>query len=172
MVFFTVVTHERAPLFECERARNCLHEAIAHVRDRFPFSLDAIVLLPDHLHAIWTLPSDDPNYSTRWRRIKEEFTRRYLKAGGLEGTRSTSRLIRGERAVWQRRFHDHVLRDGDDFERHLDYIHYNAVKHGYVSRPCDWPYSSFLRWVDRGVYPLNWACDAVVPDSIANLELE
>ena len=90
-----------------------------------------------------------------------EFTETYLAAGGHEGMLSTSRRKRKERGIWQRRFWDHVIRDELDFERHLDYIHYNPVKHGYVQCPCDWPYSSFQRWVERGVYESNWGCTEI-----------
>jgi putative transposase len=158
MVFFTLVTHQRRKLFEEELARKCLREALETVRKKRPFSVDAVVLLPDHLHMIWTLPADDGDFSLRWRRIKAEFTESYLAAGGLEGQRSASRRKRKERGIWQRRFWDHVIRDELDFERHLDYIHFNPVKHGYVPCPRDWPYSSFQRWVERGVYEPNWGC--------------
>jgi putative transposase len=158
MVFFTVVTHERRKLFEYELARRCLREAIAVVRAKRPFTMDAIVVLPDHLHTIWTLPENDNDFSVRWRRIKAEFTERFLAAGGQEGERSASRLKRKERGIWQRRFWDHVIRDELDFERHLDYIHFNPVKHGYAKGPRDWPFSSFQRWVDFGVYEANWGC--------------
>ena len=158
MVFFTVVAHERRKLFEEELARKCLREALAKIQAKRPFTIDAVVLLPDHLHMIWTLPKEDGDFSLRWRRIKAEFTDRYLEAGGVEGERSVSRCKRKERGIWQRRFWDHVIRDELDFERHLDYIHYNPVKHGYVKCPRDWPYSSFQRWVERGVYEPNWGC--------------
>ncbi len=138
-------------------ARTCLHTAISKIRAKRPFTLDAIVLLPDHLHAIWTLPDDDGDFSVRWRRIKEEFSKLYLRAGGQEGERSPSRKKRQERGFWQRRFWEHVIRDESDFERHLDYIHYNPVKHEYVASPADWSYSSFHQWVERGVYAANWA---------------
>jgi len=158
MVFFTLVVHERRPIFAEPLARACLHEAIVEIQKSRPFTIDAIVLLPDHLHRLWTLPADDGNFSLRWKRIKEEFTKRYLAAGGREGTRSPSRTSRQERGIWQRRFWDNVIRDEVDFERHLDYIHYNPVKHGYVDCPHDWPFSSFHRWVGRGVYPRTWGC--------------
>ena len=156
MVFFTLVTHGRRKLFDEELARSCLHNALVTVGKKRPFTIDAVVLLPDHLHMIWTLPAGDGDFSVRWRRIKSEFTKCYLSAGGHEGPRSSSRRKRNERGIWQRRFWDHVIRDELDFERHLDYIHYNPVKHGLVQNACDWPYSSFQRWVERGVYEPNW----------------
>ena len=158
MVFFTLVTHERRKLFDEELARRCLREAILNIQQVRPFTIDALVLLPDHLHTIWTLPEDDCDFSVRWRQIKGDFTARYRLAGGTEGTRSKSRQKRRERAIWQRRFWDHVIRDEDDFERHLDYIHYNPVKHGLVECPRDWPHSTFHRWVERGVYEPDWGC--------------
>src|SRR5262245_1678082 len=108
--FFTVVAHERRRFLLDPVARRCLREAIATIREDRPFELLAIVLLPDHLHAMLTLPPGDDDFSTRWKRIKEEFTRTYLEQGGAEGAPSLSRLCRGERAIWQRRFHDHVIR--------------------------------------------------------------
>jgi putative transposase len=166
-VFFTVVTHERRPILTSDCARRCLHQAILTVQGRYPFENCAFILLPDHLHAIWNLPRGDAAYSLRWRRIKEEFTLAYRAAGGTEGERSRSRRARQERGVWQRRFWDHVLRDETDLERHFDYIHYNAVKHGLVTRPADWPYSTFHRYVERGFYQLEWGS---APLSIAGLD--
>ena len=128
------------------------------IRAKRPFAIPAFVLLPDHLHAIWELPRGDAAYPVRWRRIKEEFTERFLEGGGWEGPRSSSRLRHQERSVWQRRFWEHTIDDEDDFEHHFDYIHYNPVKHGLVQCPRDWRYSSFHRWVKRGVYDPDWGC--------------
>jgi putative transposase len=154
--FFTVVTHLRRRFLTDPLARRCLREAIATVRAKRPFEIPAIVLLPDHLHAIWNLPIGDADYSVRWRRIKEEFTRQYTKAGGSEGPLTPSRQQRSERGIWQRRFWEHTIQEEHDFERHFDYIHYNPVKHGYVESPKDWPWSSFHKWVDREVYSPDW----------------
>jgi putative transposase len=112
--FFTVVTHQRRTLFASERDRVLLREAIETIRKKRPLATLTMVLLPDHLHAIWTLPPDDVDYSTRWRRIKEEFTRSFLSAGGSEGHLSVSRILKAERAVWQRRFWEHTCQDQDD----------------------------------------------------------
>jgi putative transposase len=158
MYFFTVVTHLRRPILTTPLGRACLHTALATVRRRWPFELTAIVLLPNHLHTIWTLPEGDAAYPRRWRRIKDEFTRSFLQGGGEEGPRSTSRRKRKERGIWQRRAWEHTIRDEHDFERHMDYIHYNPVKHGLVACPMDWPYSSIHRLVKEGVYPRNWGC--------------
>ena len=154
--FFTVVTAGRRPFLTMPLARRVLHDAIEAIRSKHPFDVTAIVLLPDHLHAIWTLPDGDTAYSLRWSRIKAEFTRKFLLAGGVEGGRSASRVRRRERGIWQRRFWEHVCRDEDDLKRFLDYLHWNPVKHGLVQRVKDWRWSSFQRYVDLGEYDLEW----------------
>ncbi|MEM9005128.1 MAG: transposase [Cyanobacteria bacterium P01_F01_bin.86] len=152
--FFTVVTYERQPLFQDPNNVQLLREAFHTVKQRYPFTIDAIVVLPDHVHALWTLPEEDANFSTRWRLIKEYVSRRcdlvYNQA------LSSSRVKKGERAVWQRRFWEHCIRDERDFVNHCDYIHYNPVKHGLVRSPRDWPYSSFERYVRAGMYDEAW----------------
>ena len=132
-----------------------LREAFQIVRKRHPFALDAIVVLPDHLHAIWTLPDDDADYATRWRLIKSTFSRAVPQSERI----SLSRHAKAERGIWQRRYWEHTIRDEADFARHVDYIHINPVKHGLVSRVRDWPYSSFHRMVREDVYPADWAGD-------------
>jgi putative transposase len=154
--FFTVVTHLRQPLFAQQRWRESLREAIEAIRVDRPFEIDAIVLLPDHLHCVWTLPAGDSDFSVRWRQIKEAFTRLYLDRGGREFVPSASRMRHGERGVWQRRFWEHTCRDQDDVNRCVDYIHWNPVKHKLVTRVRDYPWSSFHRFVRAGIYPLNW----------------
>jgi putative transposase len=156
MFFFTVVTHQRRPLLTSTPGIDCLRTSFRTILEKFPFQLDAIVMLPDHLHALWTLPENDADYSTRWRRIKGEFTKSYLQAGGEEGIRSSSRRRRHERGIWQRRFWEHQIRNELDLERHADYLHYNPVRHGLVSCPRDWPYSSFHQWVAEGIYAPDW----------------
>ncbi|MDM8567124.1 hypothetical protein QUF74_15920 [Candidatus Halobeggiatoa sp. HSG11] len=106
------------------------------------------------LYTIWTLPPNDADYKTRWALIKAGFSR---LLPSIE-KKSTSRIKRGERGIWQRRFWEHVIRDENDFNRHVDYIHWNPVKHGWVKQVKDWPYSSFHNHVEQGIYPLNWAC--------------
>ncbi len=152
--FFTLVTDQRRPLFQQESARSLLGQVIRECQQRWPFTINAIVLLPEHLHSIWSLPSGDSDYSKRWGWIKKEFTKRWLDAGATESKISTSRKLERRRGVWQPRFWEHTI---EDFERHFDYIHYNPVKHGHVRRPNDWPYSSFHRWVAAGVYVRHWA---------------
>src|SRR5262245_49130139 len=151
-VFFTVVAHRRRPILANDDAAALLRRCFAAVRRKHPFELDAIVVLPEHIHTIWTLPADDSSFSIRWSLFKRAFTDGFLEIGGPEADRSPSRQKRRERGVWQRRFWDHVIRDDDDLGRHLDYIHYNPIKHGHVQCPHAWPYSSFQRWVERGVY--------------------
>ncbi|EAZ91247.1 REP-associated tyrosine transposase [Crocosphaera chwakensis] len=157
--FFTLVTHNRRS-FLCE-AENIvlLRDSFRRVIEKHPFIIDAIVILPNHLHCIWTLPQGDAEFSTRWRLIKSWFScqcdRKY------QGNISTSRQSKQERAIWQRRFWEHLIRDEEDFINHADYIHYNPVHHGLVSRPKDWEYSSFHRYVQRGVYDVNWGSSEI-----------
>jgi REP-associated tyrosine transposase len=132
-----------------------LRAAFRYVRQRHPFALDAIVVLPDHLHAIWTLPDGDSDFSMRWRLIKSAFSRALPVGEKI----SRSRAAKGERGIWQRRYWEHTLRNEQDFERHADYIHFNPVKRRLVQRVKDWPYSSFSRMVRNGVYPEDWAGD-------------
>jgi putative transposase len=160
--FFTVVTHLRRPILTTDLARPILNRAVRNEMTRAPFDLTAVVLLPDHLHAIWTLLDGDADYSTRWKKIKEEFTRSYLACGGEEAPVSASRTGRQERGVWQPRFWEHVVRDEDDFKRCLDYVHWNPVKHGVVSRVKDYPWSSFRRYVELGEYDLEWGGEVEV----------
>ena len=158
--FFTLVAHKRRRFLCDELARNTLRAAIQKIQGERPFEMPAIVLLPDHLHAIWTLPPGDADDPVRWRRIKEEFTRNFLGGGDSETPVSKSRRKRKERGIWQRRYWEHTIRDEHDFERHFDYIHFNPVKHGYVRSPIDWPFSSFHRWVEQRVYAANWGAAA------------
>ena len=133
-----------------------LRAAFRYTLDRHPFTIEAVVVMPEHLHAIWSLPPGDADYSTRWRLIKSHFSR------ALPATecRSASHVDKRERGIWQRRYWEHTLRDDADFDRHADYIHFNPVKHGHVSRVADWPYSSFHRYVRLGLYAPDWAGDA------------
>jgi putative transposase len=128
-----------------------LRSAMRLVRRRYPFALDAIVVLPDHLHVVMTLPEADANFSIRWSLIKRLFTRDVVSAGV-----PVVRRAKGELALWQRRFWEHTIRDDHDFERHVDYIHYNPVKHGLVRHVREWPYSSFHRYVRLGLLPPDW----------------
>ena len=152
--FFTIVTHNRRPVL-CEPENiDLLRDSFKKVIVRHPFIIDAIVILPDHLHCIWTLPLEDGDFSTRWRLIKGWFSRRCKVK--YQGKVSASRQSKQEKAVWQRRFWEHLIRDEQDFNCHVDYIHYNPVHHGLVTNVRDWQYSSFHRYVQRGVYEPNW----------------
>ena len=159
--FFTVVTERRAPLFADQRAQQLLGDVMRGCQAAHHFTVIACVLLPDHLHALWELPAGDERYSLRWKRIKSEFTLRWLAEGGCEQPLRPSRLREQRRGIWQRRFWEHTIRDLDDLECHFDYIHYNPVKHGYVTRPRDWPATSFHRWVERGHYDIHWGAGYV-----------
>ncbi len=159
--FFTVVTHLRRRILTTGLARECLRDAIAEVRAKRPFEIVATVLLPDHLHAIWTLPDDDADYSLRWGQIKEKFTREYLRRGGDEVTPDASRRRKRERGVWQHRFWEHVVRDEGDLTRCMDYIHWNPVKHGQAERTADYPWSSFQQFVTLGEYTEDWGAGEV-----------
>jgi putative transposase len=118
--------------------------------------VDAVCLLPEHLHCIWVLPEGDANFSVRWKEIKRLFTKGYLSQVGPGETRSASRLSRGEATIWQRRFWEHTIQDEDDLNRHRDYIHYNPVKHGLVQSVSAWQWSSFHRYVRMGHYDPDW----------------
>ena len=149
--FFTVALADRSSdllVREVDRLRR----SYASVQKRLPFETIAICILPDHLHAIWALPQDDANFPLRWNLIKGGFSR-----GLPTVVRPTaSKLAKREKGIWQRRYWEHAIRDDADLERHVDYVHFNPVKHGYINRVCDWPYSSFSRYVERGVLPSAW----------------
>ncbi len=155
--FFTVTLVDRRSSALVEHIAS-LRAAFRATRSERPFTIDAIVVLPDHLHAIMTLPPDDCDFSGRWRRLKSVFTRRVVAAGV-----PIERNQKGEHTLWQRRFWEHTIRDDKDFARHVDYIHFNPVKHGLVTRVCDWPHSSFHRYVREGLLPEDWG--GVVDDA-------
>ncbi len=154
--YFTVVTYNRLPILTGNQSRMALHDAWNIVEKRFPFRTNAICLLPDHIHAIWTLPEEDQNYSLRWKEIKRQFTKRYLLEIGDGEQRNLARQERGEAAIWQRRFWEHTIWNDDDLAKHVDYIHFNPVKHGLVKQVKDWRWSSFHRYVREGFYDLDW----------------
>jgi putative transposase len=155
--FFTVNTFRRQPILTTPALRRCLREAIVRARQTHPFRIDAWVLLPDHLHCLWTLPPGDGDFSSRWGFIKRFVSQRCqdLPCGAPEGL-NPSRRKRKETGLWQRRFWEHAIRDPEDFNRHVDYIHWNPVKHGHVRRVVEWPYSTFHRYASRGVYSPDW----------------
>ena len=152
--FFTVVTYRRQPILGHEPAIGLLRRAFKLAMTEYPFHIDAMVILPDHLHCIWTLPDNDCAFSERWRRIKAIFSRNYT--GSIREDTSESMHRRDERGIWQRRFWEHLIRDEDDLNRHRDYIHYNPVKHGLTDSPVQWEHSSFRRFVEEGLYAEGW----------------
>jgi len=150
--FFTVVTWDRRPLFVEAFARRCLRHAWQVVQERRPFELVALCLLPEHLHCLWKMPEGDAGFSKRWAALKAIFTREYLRGGEPDGTRNRSRRRSKEAALWQRRFWEHQIRDERDLQRHIEYIHFNPVKHGLVAKPSEWPWSTYHRYVREGFY--------------------
>ena len=142
--FFTVNLADRKQDL-LVRHIDLLREVIRHIKQQHPFEIIAMVVMPDHLHAIWQLPPGDSNYPMRWSLIKAGFSRSLAKTERIR----ESRLRKRERGIWQRRYWEHLIRDQEDFNHHLDYIHINPVKHGLVTAPKDWPYSTFHRWVQQ-----------------------
>lgn len=159
--FFTVVTDRRRPILCRDECRRALRRVIGETGERLPFLIDAWVLLPDHLHCIWTLPEGDADYSKRWGLIKAGVTRLVSTLTSDGEPASESRRRHREGAVWQRRFWEHTIRDERDFAAHCDYVHYNPVKHGLVAAPKDWPWSTFHRFVAQGLYPKEWGAEPV-----------
>ena len=135
-----------------------LRQSIRRVKTTHPFLMDAIVILPEHLHLMLTLPKNDEDYPNRISRIKANFTRQIPK----HETVSESRLRKGERGIWQRRYWEHQIRDDSDYNNHINYIHYNPVKHGHVTSPIDWPYSSIHRYIRERILPKDWGADAPI----------
>ena len=152
--FFTVAIADRSSDL-LVRYVDRLRRAYRAVEERYPFDTVAICVLPDHIHAVWTLPEGDANFPLRWSLIKSGFSR------GLahDAPRSASNVARRETGLWQRRYWEHVIRNDADLARHVDYIHFNPVKHGYVSQVRDWPHSSFHRYVAAGALPADWGGD-------------
>lgn len=150
--FFTVITHNRRPIFKSDAARRYLRQAWVQTQSQRPFKTVALCLMPDHLHCVWKLPEDDFNYSDRWSAIKSCFTRLWLASGGGEIDPSPSRRKKRERGIWQRRFWEHQIRDWEDLERHVLYIHTNPLKHGLVEHPQQWPWSTWHKYYKRGFY--------------------
>ena len=155
--FFTVVAFRRQPILCDAPLRVALRNAIRRVRSERPFTIDAWVLLPDHLHCIWTLPLNDADFGSRWNLIKRHTVRACGDPYHRPEWMNSTRLQRRESTLWQRRFWEHQIRDDADYLRHMDYLHMNPVKHGHCARPDAWPYSSLHRLIGEGLYPAGWA---------------
>lgn len=149
--FFTLNLAERQRTLLTDHVVT-LRSVMRNVKQRHPFHIDAMVILPDHLHCVMTLPAGDADYPMRWTLIKAGFSRRLPKTEH----RNSSRIDKGERGIWQRRYWEHMVRDGHDYARHVDYIHFNPVKHSYVSRAADWPHSSIHRYIAAGLLTEDW----------------
>lgn len=151
--FFTVVLADRSSNLLVEHVDR-LRKVYRTARERRPFDTVAICILPDHIHAVWALPDGDNDFATRWSLIKSGFSR------GLDAQpRSESKILKREKGIWQRRYWEHAIRDDADLEKHVDYIHFNPVKHRHVARVVDWPHSSFHRYVERGELAADWGGD-------------
>ncbi len=156
--FFTVNLLDRKKHLLIEHI-DLLRHAFQSVKQQYPFHIDATVILPEHLHCIMTLPEGDDNFSTRWQALKKNFSKQLP----VTEYRSNTRIKRHERGIWQRRFWEHVIRDDLDYKQHFDYIHYNPVKHGWVTRVIDWQYSSFHRCINQGIYAPDWGIATDLP---------
>lgn len=154
--FFTLVTYQRKKIFTSNQSIELLDLAISRVRTYHPFSIDAFCILPDHIHFIWTMNESDFDYSMRIGQLKRYFSRMYSDHFEVNSNLCDSQIKRGETAIWQRRFWEHTIRDNDDLSRHIEYIHFNPVKHGLVESAKDWPHSSFLQYVNNGFYNTGW----------------
>lgn len=139
--FFTVITYMRCPIFSDENAVNLFKDSLIQIKRKHPFTLDAIVILPDHIHTIWTLPKNDANYPTRWRLIKSHFSHAWTNLTKISLDKPVSRVKKNENTIWQRRYWEHAITSLEDYNLHLDYILYNPIKHGYVNDLDDWRYS-------------------------------
>ena len=166
--FMTQVTYQRTRWLCTEPGRKALREAIERVQKKYPFTIDAFILLPDHFHCLWTLPPDDPDLSVRMWLIKTHVTKHYARTTEIDRLISQARQKRGESNLWQRRFWEHLIRCDRDFELHCDYIHINPVKHQLCKTPQDWQFSSIHRFIAQGIYPPNWAQERPpkIPDNI------
>ena len=149
--FFTVNLRDRRRTLLVEHA-DALRDIVRDVRKKFPFEIDAMVVLPDHWHAVWTLPPDDAGYARRIQLIKARFTKHLLRQG-VNITKDEC----GEYRLWQKRFWEHTIRDDRDFETHVNYVHINPVKHGHVARAIDWPHSTLVQYVKNGILAADWA---------------
>ena len=157
--FFTVNTFDRKGLFWDIEARKLFMQSVTYVQTNHPFVIHAYCIMPNHIHMIWELPEGDCDYPTRWRLAKSHFSRHWLVA---DEKLTETRKRKKERAIWQRRYWEHYIRDAKDYRNHVDYIHYNAVKHGYVKAPKEWEGSSFKDYVKDGIYSEDWGTSEVM----------
>jgi putative transposase len=164
--FFTLITYRRHPLFADTRALPYFGQVLRECRSRWPFETIAMVVLPDHLHAMWSLPREDDRYSARWSWIKKEFTKRWLANGGQELAVTLNEKYEHRRGIWQPRFWEHTIDDESDFDNHFHYIHFNPVKHQHVACPRAWKASTFHRWMKAGVYNFDWSCGSYLKPPI------
>jgi putative transposase len=154
--FFTIVTCNRYPFFNSPIARRILLASCRLVEHEMPFKLFAWAVMPEHLHAVVTLPRGDCDFSTRIKKLKKSFSESWLASGGHEEPISESRKRKKERGIWQRRYYEHLVQDEIDLENHVDYIHFNPVKHELVQSPNQWRWTSFQRFVKAGQYSIDW----------------
>ena len=159
--FFTVVTYQRRKIFASEGNISILRDAFRKIKAEKPFEIEAIVVLPDHLHCLWHLPEGDADYSNRWREIKKYVTKRL----------TTTRNANGEGDIWQRRFWEHQIKNDQDWRNHMDYVHFNPVKHGYVNAPSLWQYSSFHKGVRQGIYHPDWGASDLT-NEVKKMDIE
>src|SRR5215203_4056356 len=153
--FFFTVTLAQRPSDLLVSQIDLLRKAYSSVQKQYPFETIAICILPDHLHAIWSLPEGGSDFALRWNLIKSRFSRKLPPAS----SRSLSKISKREKGIWQRRYWEHTIRDKNDLTRHIHYVHFNPLKHGLVTRVCDWPHSSFHQYVARGELPADWGGD-------------
>lgn len=168
--FFTVVTYRRQKILTLPESRRVLRNAIVDVKKRLPFSIAAWVLLPDHIHCLWTLPRNDSDFSKRWGLIKAKFTKQAKDLLHRYEWMNDSKRMRRESTIWQRRFWEHRIRDEGDSAMHMDYIHYNPVKHGHATAPKNWRWSSFRRYVNSGDYSENWGNSEEQPPDFGDID--
>ncbi len=169
--FFTVVTESRAKILTLPHSIQALRTAYKATQSLMPFTQEAIVVLEDHLHTIWTLPDSDSDYSKRWAYFKKTFSQQYLALGGEEQSVRDSKKRKRERGIWQRRFWEHTILTDERYSSLMDYIHYNPVKHGYVQCPYDYEFSSFKLCVEKNLYATDWGClqDGILEFNVAGL---
>ncbi|MCP3878296.1 MAG: transposase [Sulfitobacter sp.] len=166
--FFTIVTYKRRAFLCGDEVCTALRCSIKKVQTKYPFKIEAWVLLPDHFHCIWTLPDQDSNFQLRISLMKRYVTQSCAGFLHQESLNTPSRRKRKESTIWQRRFWEHQIQSEKDLKTHMDYIHYNPVKHELCQSPIEWPYSTIHRLTKEGVYPENWASDPNTTSELRN----